>query len=275
LINKLVLTGGEPFLRSDIFKICDYSHKKGLFNIVTTNGILISDSLAEEIVVSKINHLHFSIDGKEKSHDFFRGEGTFRKAVDAITRIRDRRTQRNIFSIGIACTVMDTNVHELFELLKLSEELGVESMSYQPVIANNADFSVGDISSYWPSEKKLPMLRSEIEQIRAYKPKRLKVCDEPRLELLLKYYNKELTRRDWICFGGFKTVFICYEKMDPLVYSCHGVCGNLRNISLKKAWESEEAHRLRIHSGSCKKLCLQGCYSYEKAQSLANLIFHN
>jgi MoaA/NifB/PqqE/SkfB family radical SAM enzyme len=272
-IKKTVLTGGEPFLRGDIFEISEYSSSKGIFNTVTTNGILIDDSLAEKISNSKINHIHFSIDGKEKTHDFLRGNGVFKKATEAISLLNNKRKKENFFSMGIACTIMDRNVHELFDLVKLAEELGVESINFQPLIGNNADFSDKNISSFWISNEKLPILRKEVARIRKYRLKRLAIYEEPRLELLLKYYERKLTRNDWRCFGGFKTVFICYEKSEPLVYSCHGVCGNLKNISLKAAWQSKEAYRLRAHSRKCRELCLQSCYSYEKAQSLTNLLW--
>jgi len=272
-IKKIVLTGGEPFLRNDIFEICEYSSDKGMHNTITTNGVLIDEELVKKISSSKINHIHFSIDGKEKTHDFFRGDGVFKKATEAITLLNNRRKSENFFSMGIACTVMGMNVHELFDLLKLAEELGLESINFQPLIGNNADFSDTNIPSFWVNEGKLPILKDEIARIKRYRLKRLKIYEEPRLELLLKYYQKKLTRKDWRCFGGFKTVFICYEKKEPLVYSCHGVCGNLKNVSLKIAWKSKEAYRLRIHSERCKKPCLQSCYSYERAQNLANLFW--
>ena len=164
-IKKIVFTGGEPFLRNDIFEICDYSSSKGLHNTITTNGVLIDDGLVGKISNSKINHIHFSIDGKEKTHDFFRGEGAFKKTTAAIALLHNKRKSGNFFSMGIACTVMDMNAHELFDLLKLAEALGADLINYQPLIGNNADFSNKNISSFWLKEAQLPILKEEIARI--------------------------------------------------------------------------------------------------------------
>ncbi|MBZ9577965.1 radical SAM protein [Patescibacteria group bacterium] len=275
-VRKVVLTGGEPFLREDIFEICNYSHKKGLQNIITTNGMSIGSELADRIINSKINHIHFSIDGLGHTHDFFRGRGAFKKAIKAIKILMEKRNNNGSLSIGIACTVMNRNVKELFKLVKLADELGADVINFQPLASDNTNFFDRRLSPFWLEKEDVAILKDELAKLRKYRPKHITICEEPRLELLLKYYQRQLTQKDWICFGGFKTVFICYAKNEPLIYSCHGICGNLDKISLKRAWESKEAYKLRIHSKNCKNLCMQSCYSQETAQNLPNLIrFYN
>lgn len=269
-VKEVLLTGGEPFLRDDIFKICEYIGRKGLRSIITTNGALIKDNLIEAIVKSKINHLHFSLDGLEETHDFFRGKGVFDAVISAITILDQKR--KGLFSLGIACTVMDNNVNELLEIVKLADRLNVDVINFQPIVRDNANFLNKELPFYWVKESNIAVLEKEISDIRGYKPAHAVIYEEPSLELLIKYYKRKLTKKDWRCFGGFKTAFICYSKKQPLVYSCHGVCGNLNEISLKKAWASKEAYRLRIHSKNCRIPCMQSCYSQEMAQDWINLI---
>jgi len=271
-MKEVLLTGGEPFLRNDIFEICRYSHDKGLITIITTNGALIDNNMADAIAKSKANHIHFSLDGLEETHNFFRGSGVFEKAINAINILNEKRKNNGSFSIGIALTVMDKNVGELYEIFKLADDLNVDAINFQPLINNNANFMDKSLPPFWVKGENIPILEEEIKKIREYKPKHITIDEEPRLELLVKYYDGTLTRKDWICFGGFKTAFICFSKNEPLVYSCHGVCGNLDNMPLKKVWKSKEAYKLRFHSRNCKNLCMQSCYSYEKAQSLTNLL---
>lgn len=270
-IKQMLLTGGEPFLRRDIFRISEYAYNKGLRSIITTNGVLINNNTAEAIADSGANHIHFSIDGLEDTNDFFRGKGVFKKIIEAITILNKQRKSKQPLSTGIACTVMDTNVKELYKLVRLADELDVNAINFQPLINDNANFLSKGVPASWVKEANIPILRQELARIRSYRPKHVTVYEEPNLELLVKYYNGELKRKDWICFGGFKTVFICYSKNEPLVYSCHGICGNLEKIPLKKAWRSKEAYKLRVHSKNCQNLCLQSCYSHESAQSLGNL----
>lgn len=271
-IKQILFTGGEPFLRQDIFKICEYSFERGLISIITTNGVLIDCKIAEAIVNAKINHIHFSLDGLEEANDFFRGSGVFKRVIKAIQLLNEKRNKSNFFSIGIACTVMNKNVKDLFEIVQLADTLHVDSINFQPLIKDNTNFINQGQTDLWLKDNDIHILEEEILKINDFKPKYATIYKEPGLELLVKYYRGKLTKRDWVCFGGFKTAFICYEKGEPLVYSCHGICGNLDKGSFKKSWVSEEAYKLRINSRACRNLCLQTCYSKESAQSLANLL---
>ena len=271
-IKEILLTGGEPFLREDLSEITRYCHAKGLRSIVTTNGTLINDQAIERMVNSKINHLHFSIDGLESVNDYFRGQGAFNKIVRAVSLLNRLREKENQFSLGFACTVMDNNVDQLLGLVKLADDLNVDVINFQPLVKDNSNFLDKTLPLFWVKKENIPVLSEEISKIRNYTRKHITIYEEPRLELLIKYYKGQLTRKDWTCFGGFKTVFICFSNNQPLIYSCHGVCGNLDEVNLKVAWLSQDAHRLRVHSRRCKDLCLQSCYSEEASGSLGNVL---
>jgi MoaA/NifB/PqqE/SkfB family radical SAM enzyme len=270
-IPEILLTGGEPFLREDIFAICAYIRKNNLRSIITTNAACIDKGLVEEIDRSGISHLHVSLDGLEDTHDFFRGSGVFKKAVAAIEMLNQKRSSGNHFSIGVACTVMDRNVRELSGLVKFLDEMGVDVINFQPLVKDNAKFIDKGTPPFWLKEEDILVLIGEIERIRNYRPRHITLYEEPPLELFIAYYQRRLTKKEWMCFGGFKTAFICYEKNKPLVYSCHGICGDLDQVSLKKAWRSKQARSLRMHSRDCADLCLQSCYSQYTAQSLSNI----
>lgn len=270
-IKEVLLTGGEPFLRRDIFEICEHSFKNGLRSVITTNGTLIDDRMAEAIRGSGIGHIHFSIDGLEETNDFFRGKESFKKAIQGIRILNERRNKKHCFSIGIAVTVMDRNVNELYKIVELADDLNIDVINFQPLIKDNANFIDNGFPAFWLKKDDIPVLKEEISKIRNFKPRHISIYEEPHLELLIKYYQRRLIKKDWVCFGGFKTVFICYSKREPLVYTCHGICGNLDKISLKRAWFSKEAYNLRMHSRNCRNLCMQACYSKESAQSLIDL----
>ena len=99
--NKLQLSfyGGEPLLRVDFIQMCiDYIRKKGAgkqvgFNL-TTNGTLLTDSVADFVVRNKISVM-FSLDGPENVHDYHRkfaknNEGSFRVLKKNVERLRQR-----------------------------------------------------------------------------------------------------------------------------------------------------------------------------------------
>jgi len=270
-IEEILLTGGEPFLRQDLFEIAEYCHSRGLRSVITTNGTLIDEDLAGRIADSWISHLHFSIDGLEEVNDFFRGPGGFNKIVRAVNLLSAKRKKERFFSMGFACTVMDNNAGQLSDLVRLADGLGLDVINFQPLVKDNSNFLDKSLPLFWVKEANIPVLAEEIRKIRGYRARHVTVYEEPALELLLKYYKGEVRRKDWTCFGGFKTVFICFSERQPLIYSCHGICGNLDKVRLKDAWLSAEARKLRVHSRGCRNLCLQSCYSREAAGSLANV----
>ena len=270
-IKQVLLTGGEPFLRQDIFEICEYSFRQGLKNIITSNGTLIDHEMAEAIADSGVSHIHFSLDGREEANDFFRGEGAFKKIVKGIQLLGKKRNKERFFSIGIAVTIMNKNVKDLYKIVELADDLNVDSVNFQPLLKDNTNFINQGLPEFWLKNSDISILEEEILKINNFKPRYTTVYQEPRLELLVKYYQGKLTKRDWVCFGGFKTVFVCYAEGEPLVYSCHGICGNLDKTSLKKSWVSKEAYKRRLHSKTCRNLCLQTCYSKESAQHFINL----
>ncbi len=270
-IQEVLLTGGEPFLREDLFEITRYCQSKGLRSIITTNGTLINEALADSIAGSGISHLHFSIDGLEEVNDYFRGPGAFNKIIKAVNLLSEKRKKGRFFSLGFACTVMDNNAGQLSGLVRLADDLDIDVINFQPLVKDNSNFLDKTLPLFWVKKENIPVLSDEIMKIRSYRSKHIGVYEEPRLELLIAYYKGQLSRKEWTCFGGFKTVFICFSEKQPLIYSCHGICGNLDKVKLKSAWLSQEAYRLRVHSSRCKNLCLQSCYSRESCGSLSNL----
>jgi len=69
----VILTGGEPLLRPDIFKIARYGTDKGLRMVMAPNGTLITEANAQEMVAAGIQRISISVDGAtQESHDRFR-----------------------------------------------------------------------------------------------------------------------------------------------------------------------------------------------------------
>lgn len=273
-VRELVLTGGEPMLRGDIFDICHYANFRGLKCIVTTNGTLFSYDFCEKLAESGVAHIHISVDGLEITQDSLRGLGTFEKIVKGIGFLNEFRFSKRFFSLGFACTVMNVNVGELSKIAQLADDLKIDSISFQPLVSDNANFTESSECSGWVEKNRLGVLKDEVEKIKTARYRCVRLYEEPNLELLIKYYDGTLTQKDWVCFGGFKTIFVCFSKNTPYAYSCHGLCGDLSRYSLKQAWMSEEALKLRRHSKKCRRLCLQTCYSKEAAGSLRRLVKH-
>ena len=268
-VREVLFTGGEPFLRNDIYELCSYASEKGLRSVITTNGTLLDEAACRRLADCGAGHLHFSLDGLENTHDSLRGKGVFSAVVKAFGLLQSERRRGASFSLGAAFTVMDVNAGELCGFMRLCAESGVDVVNFQPFTPDNADFSGEDpMAGLWPSIEKIALLREQIALLGEMSINKPAILQEPSLELLPEYYAGTLKPEDWVCFGGFKTAFICYSKGKPLLYTCHGICGDLDTVPLREAWVSSEAYRLRLHSRSCKKPCLQSCYSLSAASSM-------
>lgn len=87
-VYTFLLSGGEPFVRSsDMFKLAK-AHNDCIFSPFT-NGTLITEEIADEML--RVGNIipSFSIEGYEEENDFRRGKGTFRKIVRSMDILKD------------------------------------------------------------------------------------------------------------------------------------------------------------------------------------------
>jgi len=117
----IILTGGEPLLRPDIFDIAAYGTGKGLRMVMATNGTLVDEATAKKMIKSGIKRVSVSLDGKDApSHDAFRGEiGAFTGALNGIEAMK-----RAGMEFQINTTVTTANIKQLKEILDLAIRLG-------------------------------------------------------------------------------------------------------------------------------------------------------
>ena len=271
-VKEAVFTGGEPFLRADIFDIIHDCAVLGMRSIITTNGTLIDHTVAHECIRSGLSHLHVSLDGLQKSHDHIRGHGTFQRTEQGLkAAIAARCDQDRYMSIGIACVITDANAAELYDLFVYADTLGIDVINYQPLLYNNTNMRDRQRPVLWIQEKHMPLLYDNVQRIYQYTPRHVGLYAEPPLSLLADYYQKPLSQKEWACFSGYKTLFICIsDEGKRLVYFCDGVCGDVTE-SLRACWTSGQARRLRKKAKQCQNVCLQSCYSRVGARDIKTI----
>ena len=121
----LVLSGGEPLIRPDIFEIARHGRDAGLPVALATNGTLIDREIAGKIAYSGIRRVAISLDGaKEETHDSFRRlPGSFKSALEGYGHVK-----RAGVSLQINCTIAKHNADELEDLFSLAESLGADAL---------------------------------------------------------------------------------------------------------------------------------------------------
>ena len=121
----LVLSGGEPLFRADIFHLARYATEKGLLVALATNGTLVTKEVARMICDSGVKRVAISLDGADSStHDSFRGiSGAFDAAVQGL-----RNLQELGMSTQINMTIARHNARQLPQVLALARNLGADAL---------------------------------------------------------------------------------------------------------------------------------------------------
>jgi radical SAM protein with 4Fe4S-binding SPASM domain len=121
----LVLSGGEPLYRSDIFQLARYATDKGLRVALATNGTLVTKEVARMIVDSGVKRVSISLDGADAlTHDSFRGiPGAFDAAVYGLRNLKALG-----MSVQINMTIARHNARQLPQVLELAKALGADAL---------------------------------------------------------------------------------------------------------------------------------------------------
>jgi len=116
----VVLSGGEPLLRKDVFDIAAYGTEKGLRMCLATNGTLVTEEICHNIKESGIRMVSLSLDGASAAvHDDFRNQiGAFEGTIKAAGLFRKHGIE---FLINSSFT--KRNQEEVPKIYKLAKEL--------------------------------------------------------------------------------------------------------------------------------------------------------
>lgn len=114
----MLFSGGEPLMRPDVFDLATYaSAARGLRCVLSTNGTLITDRVAEKIRDAGFVYVGISLDGMKATHDKVRGaKGAFEEALAGIRRCRNAGIK-----VGVRFTLHAKNVQDLPQILDLLE----------------------------------------------------------------------------------------------------------------------------------------------------------
>ncbi|MGV1100027.1 radical SAM protein [Thiovibrio sp. JS02] len=117
----VVLSGGEPLLRPDVFEIAAYGTRKGLRMCLATNGTLVTQEICDKIKAAGIRMVSLSLDGASAEvHDNFRNQpGAFAGTLNAARLFRE-----NAIPFLINSSFTKRNQDEIPKIYKLAKELG-------------------------------------------------------------------------------------------------------------------------------------------------------
>ncbi|GAC1350385.1 MAG: radical SAM protein [Ktedonobacteraceae bacterium] len=122
-MTELFLTGGEPFILHDIFEMLRYGLER-MHVTVLSNGILLKGKRLLQLETLPHRErltLQISLDGSNApTHDFYRGKGSWQRAIDAITHLKAAG-----FHVRLGTTQTPENSHDLVAMCQLHRSLGI------------------------------------------------------------------------------------------------------------------------------------------------------
>lgn len=253
----LVLSGGEPLLRSDVFEIARYGTDRGLRMCMATNGSLITDSVCSEIRSSGIKILSLSLDGATaKVHDDFRKqEGSFDAVIKATELLRKHSIE---FIINSSFT--KRNQQEIQKVYRLVKELGATAWYlFMIVPTGRAEELLQELISPEDYDEILlwhyQMEKDEKELLvrPTCAPHYYRIVLQKSKEEGLRYERRSLKFSTGGSKGCLAGQLICLINVDGDVYPCSYFplsAGNIFKTNFREIWEQSELfQRLRDFKG--------------------------
>jgi len=121
-VPVLILSGGEPLMRPDIFELSHHAKDMGFYVGLSTNGTLIDENNIDQIAQVGYDYVGISIDGMRETHDMFRRkQGSYDEALRGI-----RLCQQAGIKVGLRFTLTQDNKQDLPGLLKLMDDENVD-----------------------------------------------------------------------------------------------------------------------------------------------------
>lgn len=113
---RLLISGGEPLLHRDFWKLNDLIAERDLRTVMLSNGTLIDAETAGRL---RVQEVQVSLDGMTAAHDYLRGEGNFARSVAGIGHLTVAGIQ-----VSVATMVHSRNLDDFGELEQLVKDLG-------------------------------------------------------------------------------------------------------------------------------------------------------
>ncbi|HEU4643389.1 MAG TPA: radical SAM protein [Gemmatimonadaceae bacterium] len=140
-IPVLLLSGGEPLLRPDIFTLIAHARSRGLRVTLSTNGTLITAEVAARLRALEVSYVGISLDGIGRTNDIFRGhKGAFEKAMAGFRHCK-AVGQR----VGLRMTLTRRNARDLDRIFDFIEAEGIDRACFYHLVYSGRGSSTDEL----------------------------------------------------------------------------------------------------------------------------------
>jgi len=268
----IILTGGEPMLRADIFEIARYGADRGLRMVMAPNGTLITEEKARRMAEAGIKRISISLDGATREiHDRFRGvDGAFDGALQGIAMAKKAGVE-----FQINTTITKSNLDQIPAIQKLAVDLGAVAHHIFLLVPTGRGKYIADTEI---DAREYEETLNWFYDQRDKSPLQLKATCAPHYYRILRQRAREDGQKvtfqthglDAVSRGCLGGVGFCFISHTGIVQPCGFLnvpCGDVTRKPFQEIWNRSDVFlRLRDYdalTGKCggceyKKVC-GGC----------------
>lgn len=257
--EMVILTGGEPLLRRDIYEIASHASALGIWVVMGTNGVLIDERVVGKMIECGVQGVGISIDSidPEKHNRFRGGPNSWEHSVRALEICRAHGLQ-----VLVQTTVMEENYAEIPELIEFTHQKGAWSFNLYFLVQTGRGQQMNDL----PPRKTHEMLEYLVDHQNDYRPMLVRSKCAPQFKQIA-YSKGKGGLESGGCMAGTQYCRIMPEgDVTPCPYMT-AVAGNVREQSFTEIWqhspmlqELRDVQQLKGRCGKCEfnELC-GGC----------------
>ena len=247
----IILTGGEPLMRPDIYELAAYGTKLGLRMVMATNGTLVDEASIQKMIDSGIQRMSVSIDGANAtSHDNFRRvPGAFDASLKAMEIAKKAGLEYQINT-----TITKINLDEIPAILDLAVSLGAVAHHIFLLVPTGRGKELEEqeippeeyertLNWFYDQREKVPLQLKATCAPHYYRILRQRSKDEGKKVTFETHGLDAVTRG---CLGGVGFCFVSHiGEVQPCGY-LEAFSGDIRKTNFKEIWEKSEVFtRLR------------------------------
>lgn len=236
----LLYTGGEIFARKDFLEIYTEAKKRGFIITLFTNGTMITPRIADYLVEYRPFSIEITLYGatRQTYEALTQIPGSFDRCMHGIQLLRERNLPLKLKTVPTTI-----NFHELDEMKRFAEELGVE-FNFDPLVNPRTDCSQSPLAVRLTPEQVVELdFRDPIRRAEY-----LKLVEDEQAD------NVPLPNRKYTCGGGHTGCAVDPTGRMTICVLSHRDGYNLRDGSFEQGWNGRLLE-IRNSETTCRTIC--------------------
>jgi len=248
-IFHATISGGEPFLRKDLFNILSKLNKNNISFDICSNGAFLNEDIVKKLKKACPKRVYISFDGLKDTHDSIRAEGSYEKALKSLRLLKHEN-----FDVGVIITLMKANFSELEEIIKFLVKEKIKFAKVNDLMPANLP-----VKEYIEKRLTNEQLEKAVSILEKYK----NVMDIDS-EVLIDFSFKKTYKYNFCGLGRFVARIKNNGELTPCSFFSEDY-GNILKIDFQKDfWNNhglEKMAKFPVKCLNCKKnyFCNGGC----------------